>query len=174
MAERTPAKSTNLDRYGNAALPWSRARNELTRRSEGPEVTHFLGTVGRDGRPYVAGVGAAWHDGDLYFTSNLAARKARNLAENPDCTIAVKLEGIDLTLAGTAELVSDPATLERIAAIYRDGGWPAQVDGDALTAPFSAPSAGPAPWHVFRFTFDTAVGVATAEPYGATRWQFAR
>ena len=58
---------------------------------------------------------------------------------------------------------------------YRDvHGWPARVDGDALTAPFSAPSAGPPPWHLYRFTFHTAVGVAGAEPYGATRWRFAR
>ena len=54
------------------------------------------------------------------------------------------------------------------------GGWPAEVDGDAFTAPFSAPSAGPPPWHLYRFTFDTAFGVATAEPYGATRWRFDR
>ena len=84
------------------------------------------------------------------------------------------MAGLDLTLTGTAVRVSDAATLERIAAIYRDGGWPAAVAGDALTAPFSAPSAGPPPWHLFRFTFDTVVGVAGAEPYGATRWHFAR
>jgi pyridoxamine 5'-phosphate oxidase-like protein len=174
MPERTPTKSTNLDRSGSDALEWSRAHAGLTQGSSGPDVTHFLGTVGPDGRPHVAGVGAAWLDGDLYFTSSLAARKASNLAANPACTIAVKLEGIDLTLAGTSERVSDAATLERIAAIYREGGWPAEVSGDALTAPYSAPSAGPPPWHVFRFTFDTVVGVATAEPYGSTRWQFAR
>jgi len=49
----------------------------------------------------------------------------------------------------------------------------AQVAGDALTAPFSAPSAGPPPWYLYRVTFHTAIGVATAEPYGATRWRFA-
>jgi hypothetical protein len=174
MVERMPTRTTNLDRYGSGTLPWSRARDVLAKGSTGPDITHFLGTVDPDGRPRVAGVGAAWLDGDLYFTSNLAARKARNLAGNPACTIAVKLPGIDLTLRGTAERVSDAATLERIAEIYRDGGWPAAVEGDALTAPFSAPSAGPPPWHVFRFTFETAVGVATAEPYGATRWEFAR
>ena len=78
------------------------------------------------------------------------------------------------TLTGSAERVSDAATLEQIAAIFREGGWPAEVSGDALTAPYSAPSAGPPPWHLFRFTFDNVVGVATAEPNGATRWQFAR
>jgi nitroimidazol reductase NimA-like FMN-containing flavoprotein (pyridoxamine 5'-phosphate oxidase superfamily) len=174
MPDRTPARTTNLDRYGSAALPWERAHAELAKGSTGPDTTHFLGTIGPGGRPHVAGVGAAWLDGDLYFTSNLAARKARNLAANPACTIAVKVAGLDLTLTGTASLVSDAATLERIAAIYRNGGWPAEVAGDALTAPFSAPSAGPSPWHLFRFTFDTIVGVATAEPWGATRWQFAR
>lgn len=174
MAERAPTRTTNLDGYGNAALPWSRALNELKRRGEGTDVAHFLGTVGPDSRPYVARVGAVWHDGDLYFTSNLATRKARNLESNPTCTIAVKLVGIDLSLYGKSELVADAATLEQIAAIYRDGGWPAEVAGDAVSAPYSAPSAGPAPWHVFRFTFDTVVGGATAEPYGATRWQFAR
>ncbi|HET7036642.1 MAG TPA: pyridoxamine 5'-phosphate oxidase family protein [Thermomicrobiaceae bacterium] len=174
MTDRTPARTTNLDRYGSRALPWSRAHDELAKGSSGSDITHFLGTVSPDCQPHVAGVGAAWIDGDLYFTSNLAARKARNLAANPACTIAVKLAGIDLTLQGTAEQVSDVATLERVAEIYRDGGWPSEVAGDALTAPYSAPSAGPPPWHVFRFTFHTVVGVATAEPFGATRWQFGR
>ncbi len=75
-------------------------------------------------------------------------------------------------LDGEATRVTDRPTLDRIAAIYRDGGWPAEVAGDAFTAPFSAPSAGPPPWHLFQLRFHTAVGVATAEPYGATRWRF--
>jgi hypothetical protein len=174
MPERTPTKTTNLDRYGADALPWSRAHDELAKALTAAGLTHFLGTVGPDGKPHVAAVGAAWLDGDFYFTSNLDARKARNLAANPACTIAVTAEGIDLTLTGSAERVSDAETLEQIAAIYREGGWPAEVSGDALTAPYSAPSAGPPPWHLFRFTFDNVVGVATAEPNGATRWQFAR
>jgi hypothetical protein len=174
MPDRTPSKTTNLDRYGSDTLPWERAHTELAKGSTGPDTTHFLGTIGPDGRPHVAGVGAAWLDGNLYFTSHLNARKARNLAANPACTIAVKVAGLDLTLTGTAMRVTDTATLERIAAIYREGGWPAKVAGDALTAPFSAPSAGPPPWHVFRFTFNTVVAVATAEPWGATRWEFSR
>ena len=42
----------------------------------------------------------------------------------------------------------------------------------ALTAPYSAPSAGPPPWNVYVITPTTAFGVATAEPNGATRWRF--
>src|SRR5690606_3728656 len=63
-----------------------------------------------------------------------------------------------------------PAVLEPVAAGYREGGWTARVDGDPLTAPFSAQSEGPPPWHVYRLAFRTAVGVATAEPFGASHW----
>lgn len=169
-----PFSAALLDRYGFDPLPWSRAHAELSKGSTGPGITDFLGTVGQDGRPHVAGVGAAWLDGVLYFTSHLASHKARNLATNPACTIAVKLAGIDLAIEGTAVRVDNAAILEQVAAVFREGGWPAEVTGGAITAPFSAPSAGPPPWHLFRFTFDTVIGVATAEPWGATRWRFAR
>ncbi len=79
---------------------------------------------------------------------------------------------MDLTLDGKATRVTEPAILERVASIYRDIGWPAEVTGDAFTAPYSAPSAGPPPWHLYRFTFHTVVGLSTAEPNGATRWRF--
>lgn len=77
-------------------------------------------------------------------------------------------------LDGSAERVTDPETRKRVAAGYRAGGWPAQVEGDAFTAPFSAPSAGPPPWHLYRFTFHAVVRVASTEPWGATRWRFER
>ena len=170
MTDRQPTETTNLDIYGNAPLEWSRALKAL---SEPPtNVTHFLGTVGSDGRPHAAGVGALWVDGDLYIVSGPRTRKSRNLAANPACTISVPLTGIDLVLEGEATRVTDAETLERVAARYSDGGWPAEVDGDAFTAPYSAPSAGPPPWYLYRFTFHTAYGVAGAEPHGATRWRF--
>ena len=173
MTDLAPSATRSLDRYGSADLTWDRARDAMAHEST-PEITYFLGTARPDGTPHAAGVGAQWMDGDLYFTSNPSARKARDLAVNPLCTISVRLPNIDLVLNGVAERVTDPETLERVAAGYREGGWPAQVADDALTAPYSAPSAGPPPWQVYRFTFRTAVGVATAEPYGATRWRFDR
>jgi Pyridoxamine 5'-phosphate oxidase len=172
MTDREPTDTTNLDRYGNPPLPWSRPRDLLASGPLGLATRFFLGTVRPDGRPHAAGIGAAWSDGDLYLTSSPDARKARNLAANAACTISASLEGIDVVFEGEATRVTDAATLERVAAIYREGGWPATVEGDALTAPYSAPSAGPPPWHLYRFTFHTAFGVAAAEPYGATRWRF--
>ena len=138
------------------------------------KVTFFLSTVSPGGRPHSAGVGAAWVAGALYFTSGPDVRKSRHLAANPACSVAVRLSGIDLVLEGAAHRVTDAATLDRVTAAYRDSGWPVTVEGDGLTAPFTAPSAGPPPWHLYRFTPDTAFGIATAEPHGATRWDFTR
>jgi hypothetical protein len=174
MTDPTPVEVTNLDRYGVPALPWSRLHDALVAGTPTPNVTFFIGTVRPDGSPHAAGIGALWMDGDLYFTSGPAARKARNLAANPACTISARMEGIDIVLEGEAARVVDRATLEEAARRFREGGWPAEVEGDAFTAPFSAPSAGPPPWHLYRFTFHTAFGVATAEPFGATRWRFDR
>ena len=174
MAEREPTDVRNLDRYGSPALPWSRARDSLAAPSQTDRF--FLGTVGPDGRPHAAGVGALWFAGDLYVVSSLGTRKSRNLAANPACTISAALRGIDLVFEGEATRVSDGPTLERLAELYRAQGWPVEVaaDADSFTAPYSAPSAGPPPWHLYRFTFHTAFGVAGEEPNGATRWRFDR
>lgn len=172
MTQRDPVDVTNLDRYGSAPLPWSRPRDLLNATPATPDLAYFLGTAGPDG-PHAAGIGAVWHEDSLWFTSGPGTRKSRHLAADPRCTVSVRLEGLDLVLEGRAARVTDPATLEALAAVYRDAGWPATVDGDAFTAPFSAPSAGPPPWHLFRLALDSATGVASAEPHGATRWRFA-
>lgn len=173
MSDREPIETTNLDTiYGSQPIPWSRPHDLLAGGPFGAETRFFLGTVRPDGRPHAAGIGAAWHDGDLYFQCGPKTRKARNVAANPACTISASLPGMDLVFEGEAQRVADNPTLEALAAIYREGGWPVQVDGDAFTAPFSAPSAGPPPWHLFRLTGHTVFGVAAAEPHGATRWRF--
>lgn len=164
-------ETKNLDIYGSAPIPWTRACDALAA-SHGPGFTFFLGTVRPDGTPHAAGLGAVWAQDTLWFVTGPGTRKARNLAANPACTISCRLPDIDVVLEGRAERVTDAETLERLAAVYRECGWPAEVDGDAFTAPYSAPSAGPPPWHLYRFTFHTAFGVASAEPYGASRWRF--
>jgi Pyridoxamine 5'-phosphate oxidase len=172
MATREPVETKNLDRYGDATLPWSRPLGVLDRIEPSELLTWFLGTVRRDGRPHAAGVGALWHDGELYFTSGPGTQKSRDLAANPAATVSVHLDGIDLVFEGSATRVTDRETLERIAGVYRKGGWPVEVEGDAFTAPFSAPSAGPPPWYLYRLDYETVFGVASVEPNGATRWRF--
>ena len=58
--------------------------------------------------------------------------------------MSVSLPGLDLSIEGTVQRVTDRSKLTRLAERYAAQGWPASVDGDSLTA----------------------------EPYGATRWRF--
>jgi hypothetical protein len=159
----------NLDIYGAAPIPWSRALKQLEASTGG---TYWLATTNPDGRPHVVGIGALWVDGKIYFTSGIRTRKGRNLATKPDCVLSVSLTGIDLVVEGTAVRITDRPTLLRLAERYAAQGWPASVSGGALTAEYSAPSAGPPPWDLYVVRPTTAFGVATAEPSGATRWQF--
>ena len=161
----------NLDIYGHDPLPWSRALDGL-KQAATEQTSYWLATVGPDGRPHVAAVGALWVDDRFYFTSGAGMRKARNVAKNPNCVVSVGLKGLDLSVEGTAVRVTDEPTLHRIAKLYAALGWPVSVSGDAFTAPYSAPSAGRAPWNLYVLTPTSAVGVATAEPHGATRWRF--
>ena len=77
-----------------------------------------------------------------------------------------------MTLEGTVSQVDDPDTLAQVAALYRQDGWPAEVADDALTAPYSAQTAGPPPWHLFRFRFSKVIALRLSESGGAMRWRF--
>lgn len=163
------AAQKNLDIYGHAPIPWSRAQEQL---DAGADGTFWLATTSADGGPHLAGIGALWLEGKIYVVIGAGTRKGRNLADNPSCALSVSLKGLDLVIEGTAAKVSDDATLRRLAKKYADQGWPARVEDGAFTAEYSAPSAGPPPWDLWEVTPVTAFGVATAEPNGATRWRF--
>src|SRR2546430_13573879 len=154
---------------GHNPIAWTRARKEreapATKPGEaGSPTTYWLATVRPDWRSHVAGVGEMWVDGRFYFTSGARTRKSRNLAKNLNCVISVALSGLDLVVEGTARMVTDELTLRRLSELYAAQGWPASVSDGALTAKYSAPSAGPPPWNLYVMTPSTAFGVATAEP----------
>ena len=161
------------DLYGLEPIPWSRALAALETGSQRNE-TSFLATTRPDGRPHLAGVGAVWEDGKVYFVSGDGTRKSRNVAENPSCAISISLPGIDLVIEGEAQRVMDDETLQRLAKRYAEGGWPARVEDGAFTYDYSAPSAGPPPWNLYAIAPTTIYGVLAAEPGGATRWRFDR
>jgi hypothetical protein len=158
------------DLYHLPPIPWSRALEALE--AAEPQAHTFLATTRPDGRPHVAGVGALWDEGKVYFVSGAGTRKSRNVARNAHCTIAMALTGIDLVIDGVAERVTDDETLQRLAKRYGDQGWPAKVEDAAFTYDYSAPSAGPPPWNLYVVRPATVFGVLAAEPGGATRWRF--
>jgi pyridoxamine 5'-phosphate oxidase-like protein len=178
MSTREPIESSRIDTYDLEPMPWSRARQQLeaASRPNGSEAdahrSFWLATVRPDGRPHATAFGGVWVDDRVYLVSGPGTRKSRNLAANPACVVTVSLDDLDLVIEGSARRVTDVPTLEKLAGRYRDQGWPAKVEGEAFTAPYSAPSAGPPPWYVYEIVPVTAFGVSTVEPGGAMRWRF--
>lgn len=176
-----PASKKNLAGYDLEPIAWDRALERMEEEwklQAPPEMggvpephTHWLATTRPDGRPHVVPIGAVWDNGHFYFSSGDGTRKSRNLAENPACVMTLAAKGLDLVLEGEARKVTDDAKLKRLAGVFASGGWEPTVKDGAFYHEFSAPSAGPPPWFVYEFTPKTVFGLATAEPYGATRWR---
>jgi hypothetical protein len=176
MSHLTPVRTKNLSlpKYGLTPIDWDEVEAAVAAAEPGPERSWFLTTLNRDGSPHTTGFGHVWLDGAIYFTTGPEALKTRNLVADPRCTVAGPIDGYDVTFDGEAHRVTDPAVVERIAAVYGTVGWPAVAEGDVVTAPFSAPSAGPGPWQVYRIDLLAAVALKTrsSEGSGATKWWF--
>ncbi|MFD2093981.1 pyridoxamine 5'-phosphate oxidase family protein [Blastococcus deserti] len=174
--------ATNLaDLYGTPLLDWQRVENRLDRGLEqapgtaGPgRHTCWLATINTDGSPHVTGIGALWVSGIFYFETGERTRKGRNLARDPRCALSVATDEFDLVVEGEASLVDEPDVVADLAARWAADGWPASVDdtGVGLTAEFSAPSAGPPPWRIYRLPPRRATALLAVPPGGATRWRF--
>ncbi|GAA2235948.1 pyridoxamine 5'-phosphate oxidase family protein [Promicromonospora sukumoe] len=166
--------------YDLPTLDWAPVAADLVGLTQAPGTggpdrhSHWLTTVNADGSPHVTGIGAIWFDDAFWVVSGRSALKARNLEREPRCTIAVATSNYDTVVDGTAELVTDPEAVATVSRRLNEGGWPCAPDesGTALTAPYSAPSAGPAPWHVYRMTPTRATALYVREEGGATSWTF--
>lgn len=174
MTNQAPVETTNLRPDVTPEIEWSRVRDQLAAPpppdTPGGHFPSFIATVRPDGRPHLTGAGIRWYDGDLYFLSGPGTRKARNLAANPVCSIAMNLGELDLMLEGEAAPTDDPTLLDAVGDLVRQAGWPVELTAGGFTAPFGPPDLGP-PWQLYRFVFHTAIGQGGG---GATRWRFAR
>ena len=133
----------------------------------------WLATVNADGSPHVTGVGVLWDDDAFWFETGAKTRKGQNLARDGRCSLSVATNEFHIIAEGTAQHVSDPAAVARVAQLYAED-WPVRVDdsGTALTADYSAPSAGPPPWQVYRLAPRTVTVLAVTGEGGATRFDF--
>ncbi|MDT5152134.1 MAG: hypothetical protein QOI01_3867 [Mycobacterium sp.] len=167
----------NLDGYGTPSIEWDRV--EQTMGNNVPQApgtggpgrhTAWLTTLDATGQPHVRPLGIALYSGSWYFNSSPDTRKTRNIADDARCVVSLATEPFDLVVEGTANRVTDADELAGVAAVWVEQGWPASVDGDALTADFSAPSGGKPPYYVYRVDPSTVYAFGTSEPYGATRF----
>jgi general stress protein 26 len=99
----------------------------------------WISTVRADGRPHVTPLVPVWLDGALYFCTGPGEQKALNLAANPHVVLTTGCnqwdQGLDVVVEGEARLVTDRATLERLAAAWAtkwDGSWQFEVDDEGF------------------------------------------
>lgn len=140
---------------GNGLFSWSWATDRLIEARN-----YFLATTRPDGQPHVMPVWGVWIDDAFYFSTGNQSRKARNLAENPRCSICCELGQDQVILEGSAQLMDSAEMGRRFAAAYQ-----AKYDWDMEG--FSEPFYAVHPKTVFGFT--TADGLFTKT---ATRWVF--
>lgn len=112
---------------------WLRNRAEVRLRNA---ETYWVVTVTPEGCPHSTPVWGVWHEGCFWFATFTGARKAQNLAKNPNVVVHLD-SGDDVVIVdGVAELVEDrtmlPALSERYAAKYVDvrSGDPYRPDAD--------------------------------------------
>jgi Pyridoxamine 5'-phosphate oxidase len=175
-------KATNLGKpEGLPTIEWSHVETQLADllTHDDPRSpnrsTFWLASLNPDGSPHVTSVGALWHAGSCWFQTGQCTRKAKNVERDPRCTVSVATKGYDVMISGDARRVTDAPIVAELAALWAQGGWPAEPDdsGTGITAPFNAPALGPPPWFVYQVTPRTATAVGTAEETpGSMRWQF--
>ena len=137
MPETEPAAELNegFSEPGAAARPWTEVAGVLS-----ATEMFWLSTVRRDGRPHVTPLPAIWLGGTLHFCAGSREQKAKNLQANPGCVLAAGANqfraGLDAVVEGTAVLVTDPARLQQLAALWKARlGWDFEVTGGGFRDP---------------------------------------
>jgi nitroimidazol reductase NimA-like FMN-containing flavoprotein (pyridoxamine 5'-phosphate oxidase superfamily) len=158
--------ATTFETY-DAPTPWEQARDRLRDAHD----TYWLAVTRPDGSPHVRPVLGVWADEHLHFVSGSTTRKTRYLTGNPHISITVSADGIDLVAEGTAERVTDLASLRRVADAYQTKyGWHATPRDAAFNDTEGAPTAGPPPYNVYRVALAKIMGFPVGESYSPTRW----
>jgi PPOX class probable F420-dependent enzyme len=87
---------------GSGLIRWAEAQRRLT-------VSHdyWVATVRPDGRPHVMPVWGVWLDEQVWFSSSLGSRKARNLDAGPRCTLTTDDALNPVVVDGVAVRVTD-------------------------------------------------------------------
>jgi hypothetical protein len=144
-------------------LEWSWAAERLA-----GNRNFWVVTVSAAGRPHAMPVWGVWDDDDLRFCFSCGprARKARNLAENPACVVAVDDTVECLSIEGTARPVPAGERQDQWVDRYLGKYLPVQPD---LTAEFIRGGL------IFEVTPERAFAIIEREDEfatRATRWTF--
>jgi PPOX class probable F420-dependent enzyme len=145
---------------GSGLIPWAEAERRLT-------ATHdfWCATVTPDGTPHVMPVWGVWLEDEVWFSSGLQSRKARNLAADRRCTLTTDDAQNPVVVEGTARTVVDRPALERFVAAMN------AKYASGMTLEFLDPTVNGSyavrPGRAFALTHDDFTG-------SPTRWRFSR
>jgi nitroimidazol reductase NimA-like FMN-containing flavoprotein (pyridoxamine 5'-phosphate oxidase superfamily) len=95
-------------------LPWKWANQRLER-----SHNYWLVTASTGGAPHVMPVWGVWSDGRFWFSTGTKSRKARNLAENPRCSVCTEKAHEAVIVQGTAQRVRPAAVPRKVSTAYR-------------------------------------------------------
>jgi hypothetical protein len=162
IAER-PLVPPGFDTSLHGTLPWSWAVEKLQTSRD-----FWLATVRPDGRPHLAPVWSVWFEDALFFSTDPASRKGRNLALNINC--AVSTDGADATVIvdGTVSTCDDFDLRRRVAELYAakyEWVLTATETGVALSDGVSTP--------LYMIEPRTVLGMTDEVTSRMTRWRLA-
>ena len=93
-------------------LPWSWAEQRLKK-----SHNYWITTVKTDCAPHSMVVWGLWQDGRFLFSTGSKSRKARNLAQNPNCVVSTELANEAVIVEGVAE-IADVAARRKLLPKY--------------------------------------------------------
>jgi len=93
-------------------LPWSWAEQRLKK-----SHNYWITTVKPDGSPHTMVVWGLWQDGRFLFSTGSKSVKARNLAQNPNCTVCTEHANEAVIVEGTAD-IADVAARRKFLPAY--------------------------------------------------------
>jgi pyridoxine/pyridoxamine 5'-phosphate oxidase len=111
---------------GRRLLPWAWAVSRLRESRR-----YWLATTDPSGAPRMTAVWGVWIDGSVVFSTGMRTRKALNLNERPECTIATESAEEAVVVRGTAEVVNDDGFVAAVDDAYRAKYGSSMLVGDS-------------------------------------------
>lgn len=111
-ASRPHAPGYGFPETTKGLLPWSWADQRLKK-----SHNYWITTVKPGGSPHTMVVWGLWQDGRFLFSTGSKSRKARNLAENPDCIVCTEHAHEAVIVEGVAE-IADVAARRKMIPTY--------------------------------------------------------
>jgi hypothetical protein len=109
----TPGYGITSDAAGTIA--WNDTSGKLA-----ASRNYWVATADPDGNPHSTPVWGVWHDDRLYFSTDPASTKGKNIAHKPRAVIHLESGDDVVILHCELSTTTEPETLETVFRTYRD------------------------------------------------------